>query len=190
MSPLGSDCTRRPLRGPLQFDRLGSRPWPPLRLNLSGNDFLGSSLPKRNSQTSFRNSPQDLTHISHVFRSVCNWLCLCRPIRLLGLWRQGSPVRLLAGRLTFLCQESRMLTKCANPDCSVSSWEDARFFRFNRQPEPNRAPANPHSVQHFWLCRICSALYTLEHHKQRGIIIRPRSWLRQPLALGRVIRSA
>jgi len=27
---MGSDCTRRPLCGPLQFDRLGSRPWPPL----------------------------------------------------------------------------------------------------------------------------------------------------------------
>ena len=40
MSPAGSDCTRRPLCGPLQFDRLGSRPWPPLWLNLSGKEVV------------------------------------------------------------------------------------------------------------------------------------------------------
>jgi hypothetical protein len=66
-----------------------------------------------------------------------------------------------------------MLNKCANPDCSVSSWEDARFYRFHLRAEPNQPPANPHSVQHFWLCRNCSALYTLEHHQQR-VLIRPR----------------
>jgi len=83
-----------------------------------------------------------------------------------------------------------MLSKCANPDCSVSSWEDARFYRFHRPPEPNKPPANAHSVQHFWLCRTCSAVYTLEHHKQRGVLIRPRLWQSPISRLVRVIRSA
>jgi len=67
-----------------------------------------------------------------------------------------------------------MLSKCANPDCSISSLEEARFFRFSVHREPNQPPVNRHSVQHFWLCKTCSALYTLEYHKQHGIKIRPR----------------
>lgn len=83
-----------------------------------------------------------------------------------------------------------MLTKCANPDCSVSSWDNARFYRFHRRPEPNQPPANPHSVQHFWLCSSCSALYTLEYHKQRGVLIRPRLGRPQLLGPARVVRGA
>lgn len=78
-----------------------------------------------------------------------------------------------------------MLSKCANPDCSVSSWDDARFYRFHLHQEPNKPPANPHSVQHFWLCRACSALYTLEYNAQKGVIMRPRLGLQQLLALTR-----
>jgi hypothetical protein len=83
-----------------------------------------------------------------------------------------------------------MLTKCANPDCSVSSWDYARFYRFHRQAEPNQPPANPHSVQHFWLCRSCAQVYTLEYQKQRGVVIRPRLGHRQLLQLARVVNSA
>ena len=80
-----------------------------------------------------------------------------------------------------------MLTKCANPDCSISSWEDARFFRFQRHREPDQPPANPHSVQHFWLCKTCSQLYTLEYRKQRGVIIRPRLGQQQVFRLVRAV---
>lgn len=80
-----------------------------------------------------------------------------------------------------------MLSKCANPDCSVSSWEHARFYRFHRRAEPNQPPANAHSVRHLWLCRSCSQLYTLEYHKQRGVIIRPRLGQRQLVDLARVV---
>ena len=83
-----------------------------------------------------------------------------------------------------------MLTKCANPHCSVSSWENARFFRFHRQPEPNQPPANPHSVEHFWLCKTCSQLYTLEYLKKRGVVIRPRLGQRQLLQFARVVNGA
>lgn len=82
-----------------------------------------------------------------------------------------------------------MLSKCANPDCLVSSWEDARFYRFPRHREPNQPAANPHSVQHFWLCRACSEIYTLEYHRQRGILMRPRPGQRPVLALARIAGS-
>ena len=82
-----------------------------------------------------------------------------------------------------------MLNKCANPDCSISSWEHARFYRFHRRAEPDKPPANAHSVRHFWLCRSCSQLYTLEYHKQRGVIIRPRLCQRQLVDLVRVVMS-
>ncbi len=83
-----------------------------------------------------------------------------------------------------------MLAKCANPDCSVSSWEHARFYRFHRQTEPNQPPANPHSVQHFWLCRTCALFYTLEYQKHRGVVIQPRLRAPHGLELARVVNGA
>lgn len=56
-----------------------------------------------------------------------------------------------------------MMSKCANPNCSVPfDHRCGRFFRFHRPHAPNEKPANHHSVWHFWLCGECSETYTLE----------------------------
>lgn len=83
-----------------------------------------------------------------------------------------------------------MLSKCANPECAVSCLKEARFFRFHRNPQENQPPVNPHSVQHFWLCRACSGLYTLEYHKEYGVIIRSRFVPRKPAGPMRIIAGA
>jgi hypothetical protein len=50
-----------------------------------------------------------------------------------------------------------MLDQCANPECSIPfDYRQGLFFRFRRTRAANRAPANTHNVQHFWLCGRCA----------------------------------
>jgi hypothetical protein len=65
-----------------------------------------------------------------------------------------------------------MLDKCANSQCSVPfDFKQGRFFRFHRVCAENEAPANAHSVQHFWLCDRCAETHTLQFHKEHGVAL-------------------
>jgi hypothetical protein len=56
-----------------------------------------------------------------------------------------------------------MISHCANPDCVARfDGRGGRFFRFRRKHSPNDASPNSHSVEHFWLCKRCSEIYTLK----------------------------
>lgn len=82
-----------------------------------------------------------------------------------------------------------MLMTCANPDCSEPFNEGGRFFRFRLNADSRQVRMNAHAVQHFWLCRACAGLYTLECGKDNRVVIR-----RQPLTgrsndFTRVIRA-
>lgn len=69
-----------------------------------------------------------------------------------------------------------MLSKCANPDCGTAfDYREGRFFRFHYHRGAGEAPANTHSVRHFWLCRACAAIYTLERCDAPGVFLRERS---------------
>jgi hypothetical protein len=68
-----------------------------------------------------------------------------------------------------------MLSSCANPDCAIPfDHRRGRFFRFHRPLPEGQQPANMHSVQHFWLCKSCSEVFTLENASGLGVVIRPR----------------
>ena len=68
-----------------------------------------------------------------------------------------------------------MISKCANPDCAISlDYWQGRFFRFHKNYPEGAEPVNTHSVQHFWLCKLCSGLYTLECRRNVGVVIRSR----------------
>jgi len=68
-----------------------------------------------------------------------------------------------------------LLSACANPECSVPfDHRRGRFFRFHRPPLEGQAAANTHSVQHFWLCKPCSEIYTLELASGVGVVIKQR----------------
>lgn len=64
-----------------------------------------------------------------------------------------------------------MFAACANPDCRLSfNYQEGRLFRFHKAYQPSQRPPNTHSVQHFWLCRNCSAKYTLQY-AERGVML-------------------
>jgi len=65
-----------------------------------------------------------------------------------------------------------MVLKCANPNCSATfNHREGRLFRFPKRPIEDGRPANTHSVQHFWLCELCFATYSLEYHDGLGVAI-------------------
>ena len=75
-----------------------------------------------------------------------------------------------------------MLDKCANSGCSKPfDYKQGRFFRFRRVCAANEAPANAHSVQHFWLCGRCEETYTLQYHKEHGVVISLRLMARNEI---------
>lgn len=82
-----------------------------------------------------------------------------------------------------------MLMTCANPDCSVPFSEGGRFFRFRLEVDSAQRPVNAHCVQHFWLCKTCSGLYTLECRKNNCVVIRPQLQASRTGAVMRVIRA-
>jgi len=66
-----------------------------------------------------------------------------------------------------------MISKCANPDCAIIfDCRQGRFFRFRKSYPDGAAPANTHSVQHFWLCDRCAGIYTLECRRNVGVVIK------------------
>ena len=63
-----------------------------------------------------------------------------------------------------------MISKCANPACSVPFhyMREGRLFRMEFDPDPHaEGPAfvgqlkPPRKIEHFWLCGACSATLTL-----------------------------
>ena len=82
-----------------------------------------------------------------------------------------------------------MLMICANPECSARFDEGGRFFRFRLLADSGQAPQNAHSVQHFWLCKTCSGLYTLECRKDNCVVLRPQLLAGRANAAMRVIRA-
>jgi hypothetical protein len=68
-----------------------------------------------------------------------------------------------------------MLSTCANPDCATPfDHRRGHFFRFRQSLSERRRAANAHSVQHFWLCKSCSEVFTLEHAAGLGVVIKQR----------------
>jgi hypothetical protein len=66
-----------------------------------------------------------------------------------------------------------MLSTCANPDCAVPfDHRRGRFFRFRRPSTEGQEATNMHAVQHFWLCKSCSEVFTLEYASGVGVVIR------------------
>ena len=66
-----------------------------------------------------------------------------------------------------------MISKCGNPACAIPlDYRQGRFFRFRKNHLAGAEPVNAHSVQHFWLCGPCSAIYTLECQRDVGVVIK------------------
>jgi hypothetical protein len=75
-----------------------------------------------------------------------------------------------------------MLDKCANSVCSMPfDYKQGRYVRFRRAAAVNEAPANTHSVEHFWLCGRCAETYTLQYHKEHGVVISLRLMARNEI---------
>ena len=84
-----------------------------------------------------------------------------------------------------------MLSTCANPDCGIPfDHRRGRFFRFQRTLPEGQLPANTHSVQHFWLCKSCSEIFTLELARGLGVVIRQRHRVPVGSAALRLIAAA
>jgi hypothetical protein len=67
-----------------------------------------------------------------------------------------------------------MVTKCANPDCSIPLryLRDGRLFQFEvRSPAPSRKLSR--QVAHFWLCGSCSSTLTLAFDATSGVRVVP-----------------
>lgn len=68
-----------------------------------------------------------------------------------------------------------MFSVCANPDCQAPfDYRQGRLFRFHKDHPASEKPPNTHSVQHFWLCGVCSGAYTLECRNACGVLIKAR----------------
>lgn len=74
-----------------------------------------------------------------------------------------------------------MVSKCANPRCSVPFLylRDGKVFQLEmdgaddpQQLELGR-PKRPHRVEHFWLCGDCAAVMTLAVDRGRGVVTVP-----------------
>jgi len=75
-----------------------------------------------------------------------------------------------------------MISKCANPECSVPFHylRDGKLFRVDldqlESPSAERNDAEKwHRREHFWLCGRCAATMTLVAEKGRGVVAVPLS---------------
>jgi hypothetical protein len=72
-----------------------------------------------------------------------------------------------------------MIAKCANPVCRTDFDHliGGRFFRFRLMeaevPIIPGATQNAHHVIHFWLCPICSNMFSLGHVGTGNVVLRP-----------------
>jgi hypothetical protein len=66
-----------------------------------------------------------------------------------------------------------MISQCANSECltSFGDYRRGRLFRFHQIHPKGGAPVNSHSVRHFWLCSVCSDIYTLEYRECRAVLV-------------------
>jgi len=66
-----------------------------------------------------------------------------------------------------------MFSKCANAECltSFGDYRRGRLFRFRQSHPKGSAPANSHSVTHYWLCSDCSHIYTLEYREGSSVLV-------------------
>jgi hypothetical protein len=84
-----------------------------------------------------------------------------------------------------------MISSCANPACRlVFDYRQGHLFRFHKAHRPDEQPPNTHSVQHFWLCGKCSAIYTLVYADERGVLLQDRSAFAAPQEECRVVAAA
>ena len=68
-----------------------------------------------------------------------------------------------------------MFSVCANPECRAQfDYHEGRFFRFHKEHRWEDAPANTHSVQHFWLCGNCAATFVLDYQDGLGVLMSHR----------------
>jgi hypothetical protein len=68
-----------------------------------------------------------------------------------------------------------MYLKCAHPDCSSDfDYGQGRLFRFQQTPPHEKQPSHWHAVKHFWLCSRCCENYTIEFHKDVGVLLMER----------------
>jgi hypothetical protein len=66
-----------------------------------------------------------------------------------------------------------MFSKCANAECltSFGDYRRGRLFRFHQSHPKGSAPANTYSVAYFWLCSVCSGIYTLEYREGGAVLV-------------------
>ena len=72
--------------------------------------------------------------------------------------------------------------KCANPACPTAfHWTSGgKFFRFrpnadsatgNNLPPDSQSGTGIHGVRHYWLCELCSSVFTLMYDKEQGVLL-------------------
>jgi len=81
-----------------------------------------------------------------------------------------------------------MISKCANPACTVRFlyFHTGKLFRFEKEPREDTQPlmgldpVRKHSqgVEFYWLCEKCAAKMTLTYRKGSGVIAQPLSLLK------------
>ena len=63
--------------------------------------------------------------------------------------------------------------ECVNPECAAQfNFRQGRLFRFYRSHSMGNASSkNQYSLKHFWLCKKCTEIYTLEYQEGMGLLI-------------------
>jgi hypothetical protein len=71
-----------------------------------------------------------------------------------------------------------VIAKCANPAC-LSLFDHrvgGKFFRFHLPDDPAERDAqqihNTHNVVHYWLCPLCSKLFSLISQEEGHVLLR------------------
>ena len=68
-----------------------------------------------------------------------------------------------------------MFTKCSNPDCRLPfNHREGRLLRFRKPPLDGEMSTDEQSVEHYWLCKKCSALYEFNYEGEAGMKIKLR----------------
>jgi len=71
-----------------------------------------------------------------------------------------------------------MIAKCANPACRTlfDHHIGGKFFRFHLNDvevlEVEGATKNAHQVIHYWLCPVCTKIFSLTHLEDGKVILR------------------
>jgi hypothetical protein len=71
-----------------------------------------------------------------------------------------------------------MIAKCANPACRsrFDHRVGGKFFRFHlpepAQPDASAPVHNTHNVVHYWLCPVCSRIFSLACDDHGKVVLR------------------